>query len=342
MPIVISFLYKDIGINDKKKRNFLVVCGLILFLFMGLRSRYLGSTDTQNYYNMMKVAIGCDSWREYYNKDGVEVGFQMFTFLLSRIFTNPHALIIASSAIFVISVCFFIYRNSKDVAFSLVMYITLGLMLFEMQGMRQAIAMSICLFAYEFVKKRKLIPFLLCIAFAMTFHITAMVFVVVFFVSMIPYNLLNMVILTVISVVMTFTADNLVQFANEIFNMDYDNTVYESGGLVATSIYLLIIVFAVVVSKNMKNCKNESSMFYVLCMGMVCFAMRYVGANIAERISFYFMFAQLIVLPNSIAYLKQRDRLLIKLIVYILMVCLFAYRLSTGEKFLPYEFYWMN
>ncbi|MBO5312812.1 MAG: EpsG family protein [Clostridia bacterium] len=338
-PVALSLLYRNINNDNRKKRSFLIFCGLALFLFMGLRSRFLGSGDTQGYFGMMKSAIASGSWSEYYDEDGVEVGFQFFTYILSRLFDDAQALIIVTAAIYSFSICHFIYYNSKDVAFSTVAYITLGLMTFEMQGMRQSIAMSICLLSYELVKRKKFVPFVLAVLFAMLFHRTAIVFLVVYFISKLSYNWKNIAIMVVASAVVMFFADDLVAYANEIFDSSYVNG-FESGGVVATAIYFLIIIFAIIFHKELGKDKNEATMFYVLMIGAVCYVMRYIGTTVAERISFYFAFAQLTVLPNSLEYLKPREKKAIKVIVYVLMAGLFAYRLVTSADFLPYEFYW--
>ena len=108
---------------------------------------------------MMRKAINSMSWADYYNESGVEKGFQIFVFGLSRVFSESQWIIVISSLIYTVSICRFIYKNSEDVVLSCVMYVARGMMTFQMQGMRQAIAMSICLFAYEFASQKKLIKF---------------------------------------------------------------------------------------------------------------------------------------------------------------------------------------
>jgi hypothetical protein len=86
----------------------------------------------------MKLAIEAKNWEEFYNPNLYEAGFQFFVYLMSRIFRDPQWIIVISSAIYVGAVCRFIYKNSDDVVMSIVMYVALDLMTFQMQGMRQA------------------------------------------------------------------------------------------------------------------------------------------------------------------------------------------------------------
>lgn len=325
-------------IRQKSKKKYLFLCGLILFFFMALRSNSIGSSDAYNYYNMMRRAIASNGWEQYYNPDGVEPGFQLLLFLLSRLFNSPQAIIVFSAAIYVISIIYTIYHNSDDVAFSLTMYITLGLMQFEMQGMRQSIAISICFFAYEFAKKRKLIPFLLLVLLAMQFHQTAIVFAAVYFIFRMKYRWNYLCAFVAAAGIACYSADAIIGLANNYFDRNYYISV-NSGGFIATAIYLLIIVFAFFFNRKLRTDRIQTASLYLTMTGCICYLIRYIGTLAAERISFYFMFGQLILLPNTMACLTSQERQVVKFIVYILMFGLFAYRLN-GSDFLPYRFFW--
>lgn len=339
-PIGISLFYKDININNKRKRKFLIICGIILFLFMGLRSRFLGSGDSLNYYNTMKKAIECSSWTQYYNSDGVEIGFQFFVFILSRLFDNAQALIIASSAIYAFGTCYFIYHNSKDVTFSVVMYITLGLMTFHMQGMRQSIAMSILVLAYELLKKKKYFWFILAVGLATLFHSTAFVFLVLLIVPFLKNLNHTILFSTIIGGAIIILSDQLINIANDILDTDYSVHSTNVGGIIATSIYVLIVAFALIFNKSLSSDKQENAIFFVTFVGAICYLVRYFGALAAERISFYFMFGQISLLPNTLEFMKPRDKMVTKVVVYLLMIALFVYRLKTNGEFLPFDFFW--
>lgn len=336
------FFFSSYKINNNVniKRNYLFLFGLILVVFLSLRSKYVGSSDTLNYFNMMKDAIRSDSFSSYYNEDFVEPGFQFFVYILSRVFKDPQWIIAISSLIYISSICYFIYKNSEDIVFSLTMYITLGLMQFQMQGMRQAIAMSICLFAYECAKKRKLIFFILLVILAMQFHRTSIVFSIVYFLPLIPFNYKGFLILVTGSLIFIFSVNQIVSVANELFDSEYSNTV-DSGGFIALTIYILIILSALLFNKKLKFDKHSSLLLYVTILGCLCYFARYIGSQAAERISFYFMLGQIALLPNTINNLNNQERAIVKLIAGVLMLSLFAYRLD-GSDFIPFEFFWQG
>lgn len=340
-PLVISYFYPKLNTDDKIKKRYLIVCGIILILFIGLRSKYLGSEDSLSYYNHMKRALLCHSWDLFYNPGSIETGFQIFVYSLSKIFNSAQMLFVATAMIYVVSILYCIYKNSDNVVLSTVMYITLGLMQFHMQGMRQAIAMSICLIAFEFAKKKKILPFLLLVILASTFHRTSIIFAVTYFVAYLPYNWGILISLAISAIFLFFNSDTIMILANDIFDTDYAQTI-DSGGFVATAIYVIIIVMAMLFHRkalHKKDDKTQATIMYITLIGFATYIMRYFGAGISERISFYFMFGQTLLLPNTINKISTEYKKAINIAAYVMCILLFLYRLR-GSDFVPYEFFW--
>lgn len=337
LPIGLAFFYKDVDIDKIQKRNYLIFVGIFLFIFLAARSSLVGSTDTLNYCNMMRKAIMSQSWSQFYDEEGVETGFQFFTFCLSRVFRGSQFIIFASAAIYVVSICYFIYHNSEDAPLSITMYVTLGMMTFEMQGMRQSIAMSVCLFAYEFAKQRKFMKFLFLVLLAMQFHKTAIVFIIIYFLISLNFTFPNLLLIFTGSIFALFFAEKIIGVANDIFDTNYVVAV-ESGGFIATLIYVIIIVTAFLFNKRLKGNGNTTKLFYIAILGGVCYILRYFGTLASERISFYFMFSLLGLLPSTLKSLDIEEADLIRTIVVILSIALFVYRLHDSEL-VPYRFY---
>lgn len=340
MPVIVSLFFHNMDENKKQKKIYCVICGIILISILGVRNRYIGSTDTLNYYNMMKRAIDSTSWSAFYKADYVEKGFQFFVWTISRVFKDPQWIIAISTFIYVTCFLIFIYRHSKNVCMSYVMYVCLGLMTFNMQGMRQSIAIGICLLAYDFAVSKKIVPFVIIVGLACCIHQTAIIFLIVYILSYIklkPSHIMMVIIGIVITILLS---DKLISSANEFFDKNYNDAI-DSGGFVATAIYVLIIVFSIYVAKRPIRDNVDSMMFMMLIVGFVCYIERYIGALAAERISFYFAAAQTILLPNMICEgrIVKKDIWLINVAVYCLCIALFVYRLS-GSDLIPFEFFW--
>lgn len=347
LPLLVSCFFKDLNIDKKQKKYFLIISGIALVLFLGLRDKYIGSADTYNYYSLFEYAISKSTWSAFRSYKGTymsgfketEIGFQIFVWLLSRVTSNGQVIIVVTALIYTVSLMIYIYHNSDDVVLSVVMYITLGIMFFEMQGMRQSIAMSICLLSYESLKKNKFVPFAFWVILACFFHKTAIVFSVLWLFRKFTINQKHLFYFTLLGGGVLVFCNTIVSVANDFFDMNYGTPV-EGGGFVATSIYILTIIFVYAFVPRDRMDQKFSLAFYMMLLGLVCYIVRYFGAQASERISFYFMFSQLIVLPNAICSMSNdKEKAVTKMIVILLSIALMIYRLS-GSELVPYSFFW--
>ena len=190
-PVIIKVFIGDITENKKRRNLYLTICGLCIVFVMGLRSRFSGSTDTDSYCSLFeriqKTGIGFLDFIERRRSDSgllfSEIGYSIYVWLLANIFESSQWLLIITAIIMTVCTLKFISKHSEDVVVSLVMFICLGLFTFNMNGMRQCIAMSICLLAYDCIKNKKFIPFALLILLAMSFHKSALIFAFAYFVA---------------------------------------------------------------------------------------------------------------------------------------------------------------
>ncbi len=336
-PVFFGTFFSNLNKDKRQKICFYFMCGLAMFLVMGLRHYSLGSTDTLNYYNAMKRAIASETWAEFYNADYFEIGAQVLIFSLSRVFNDPQWLLVITSLFFIVSILYFVERNSDNIPLSITAYIALGLMQFHLQGMRQSIAMSICIFAYEQAKKKHLFRFILLVLLATAFHQTAIVFFPIYFICRLKFSTKNLLIFAAGAALIAYFANTIIGIANQLFDRDY-NTSVESGGYVATAIYF-IILFVVLLYYYHRDMDVQTPLLYVLIVGTVCYILRYIGTLAAERISFYFAFSQIALLPKAVKIMAGKDKMIMYLLVSVLAVALFAYRLM-GSDFVPYRFFW--
>ncbi len=339
-PIFLGALFPKVQENRKQKAYFYLICGAVMLVTMGLRHYSLGSIDTQNYYNAMVRAIRSRTWSEYYEPDRYEVGIQAFMYILSRFFKDPQWLLISTSLLFITSIFYFVDRNSDDIPMSISIYISFSLFAFHLQGMRQSIAMCICLFAYEQAKKRKFIPFLAIIAVAVLFHKTAILFLPVYYICRMRCSNKTIGAMLAISAAVLLFASEVTAIANFLFDTDYGNPV-ESGGIITLMINILIIALILFADSDIKKGNERTPLLFLLMLSTLCYAFRYVGANLAERVAYYFIFSQMVLIPRTSKIVVAKQRGLYKMIVLALSIAFFAYHLS-GTTFVPYRFFWQG
>ncbi|MBQ3047951.1 MAG: EpsG family protein, partial [Clostridia bacterium] len=249
--IVFFALIKNNNTNvEKENKIFFILSAVVLILVAGLRSRYIGTSDTDSYATTFENLSAYTSFGSYFS--GVyekgkpfifsEAAFHLFCYLLGKISSNPQLLILTTSAINILSALFFIKNNSKNTEISTIGYVCLGSFSFSMNGMRQALAMSMCLLGYEFVKRKKFIPFCLTIILATLFHKTAFVFLIVYFVYNMKWNKINVTFLLISLAAFVLFVNKIAAVFDELVDKNYsEEDSFSSGGYVSVLIYLLCI-----------------------------------------------------------------------------------------------------
>lgn len=80
--------------------------------------------------------------------------FYSFMKILTYISEDPQFMLIITSVIVALSFSIFIYKNSINPLMSFIMFIGLRYYSFTLTGLRQAIAWSIILISYQFIKEK--------------------------------------------------------------------------------------------------------------------------------------------------------------------------------------------
>ena len=104
------------------------------------------------------------------------IGYSLLTHLLYRAGLDYRSLLLVINLLMTGVVLWFVKRYSPLPWMSLFFYLTLQFFAHSMNLFRQSIAATICLLAYPFLKKRKLLPFVLVVLLAAAFHTSVLFF----------------------------------------------------------------------------------------------------------------------------------------------------------------------
>ena len=336
--VVVGMSPKFQSLHRNNYQVYIVVCGTLIALVSGLRTYHTGSPDTRAYADAFDRMRLFDTFKTYYDIYLADNGFllsesffHLFVFLLGRVTDSAHWLVFLTSVYITVCTCVFIKENSCDAPLSLVMYVCLGLFTFNMNGMRQAIAMSTCLLAYHFVRKRKFIPFVLMILLAMQFHKTAVCFAPVYFLPLLKNSQGNWFLFLVGLVIFLFSLDKLVLTYNDVSGKDYIATESATGGgLVVILLYIGGIVLTVLQSPVLLDRWTRVAMFGTM-VGLASYVSRFFSNQMMERISYYYFYFLLLLVPKSIKNLDDKEQELVKVFLVLASVLLFTYRNINGD-----------
>ncbi len=320
----------------------LAVAALPMFLVIALRDASIGA-DTGMYLGYFTTAASM-TWEEFfiYNALGpnFEFGFAVFLKLCATVTKSPHVYQVLYTSIYFFAVVHFANRLEKGNFLFLYFFATHGVYTFMFTGVRQCLAMSICLFAYDYIKRRKFFRFLLVVLLAMSFHQSAIFFILAYPVFKNRMNVKNTLLYSLITLLLLLNLENLIYWLNDLFG---DTRVPEdsTGGFIFLLVVFLVTVFAAFVLKNYKGITYESQgLFNINVLALSLWILRLAEAY-AERVSFYFLFfsaAMLSVALVSIA--NRRDRLLLGTLACVFSMFLFVYKFFTNfASFVPYNFF---
>lgn len=345
---LLGFADERTALKQNNYKIYMIITGVAIALVMGLRTKYTGSTDTRVYILFFERIAAYDNFLDYYHDYLTETkfwfsesGYYLFTWLLSRVTREEQMLVFITSSFITFSACRFIYKNTQDPPTGLLIYVCLGLFTFNMSGMRQAIAMSICLLGYELVKKRKLLWFLVVVFVAMQFHKTAFCFIIVYIFPLLKEGKANIFWYLMGIVVFLFSVDQFIELANAFTGEEYlvDDSV-DGGGIVVVMIYLGSIALSLIMIDSLKK-RNIRTEFLCVVVGFAMYVSRYFSNQILERLSYYFFYFTLPLLPNLIGELEEREQRIVKVFFCLFAIVLFAYRLDKG-LFNNFKFFFMR
>lgn len=344
LKLYTSYLFE----NKAEKRAFIIVSFLMIVFFVGLRSVYNGSMDTLIYSKMFGIANSTSKFIDFLTIREIrlenylyqEGNFYLLIWLISRFTGNVQIFLVVITAIMTACVFKFMSEHSEDFMLSCIIYICLGSMTFSINGMRQALAMSICLLAYGFAVKKKIVPFVLIVLFAMTFHVSAFIFLLVYPLS--NFSKLHIVTLLIGGGLFTVFSSKLAVLYDSLTGNDYAlGESMEGGGFVTVAIYLLVVILVLMFRNNFESESRVQALFALCFVGFVIYIARYFSTQIFERMSYYYYYFVILLIPKLSHIFEEKDRPVYSLIICVLAIALLYYRISSSGM-TDYQLFFMG
>ena len=317
----------------------LFLAALPMFALIAFRGANIGA-DTSVYLKFFTKMTNTP-WGEIFiaNDRGYqfEEGFVVFEKLMTVITKNPQVYQVIYSCIYLLAVVTFANQLEKGHFSFLYFFATMGVYTFMFTGVRQCLAMSICLFAYPFIKRRKLIPFLLLVLLAFFFHKSAVLFLVTYFIYNRRLGWFNTVIYGAFAGLAFVNIDTIQAWFNDTLDYEY-GVEADNSGFIFFAIIVLVTAFSYFMILHYKKQTRESvGAINVGVIALILWLLR-LATRVAERPSYYFMFFSAAMLCHALdAPKKNGDKLIYNIVIYSAFMLLFIYRFLTNfSSFVPY------
>lgn len=335
--VFIAYIGRRYGSNSVRIISLTLVF-LLLVVFAGLRDRSVG-TDTGNYIWML---LSTNTFIDVFRT--TEFGFNTLL-LISKSISNDYSILLTLIAFVVVGLYIStIAKLTERYETAVFLFITLGAYTFFFNGARQGIAAAICFFAIPYLLERKPKQYFLLVALAFTFHHTALIASLLYFLAVPRVSWRQIVAVVVGSVIMTLFLTVFVQLAEVLVDDKYSMyaDVEEGGGHVLVS-FLLVQGVLFYLLRN--KAKNPNGYYYRLLniymiglIPLISAVLSNVNPSGIIRLHMYFSGTAIILWPMIFMGIsKAKERNLAALSFLVFMLIFFYMTTSSFSNLFPYN-----
>lgn len=331
---------------EKRKKSFLIIIFFILFLIMGFREVGVG-TDTTQYVSVF-LNYSKTSLSSILSTRNSFIGYALLNKLICIFSTEPHTILIVSSAIILYLIAKFIYKNSDHVVYSTVLFILFYHYFAAFNISRQYISIAIIANAYTLLKEKKIFKYLVACLIAISIHNTAVVGLTLIPLAYMNFTKKNItlystIILGVIFIVPYFMELFVRLFPHyEIYFQERYLSNSGLGSIVMILIYLFINVMAILFKSRKKEAEDRDY-YMMLIINTLTLMTSIVASNIfiINRMTLYYAIFSIAFIPKVFDRISKN--IILYFIFFMLMLFPFAYRLASNDsEVLPYKNYIIN
>lgn len=325
--------------SDKQTNRYLIIIGLFLIFIAACRADIIG-IDTMAY----KAAYESDF--KYVNLikstriDRFEPGFSFVNKLLNYIggFFWLKLFVVSVNVILIFKT---INRYSSLVWFSCLLYFIFAVYRSNINEMRQAIAVGITMYGFQYVISKDIKKYLICVGVAFLFHVSSIIMLpLIFFSKLDKIKIKHIVIFGISFVALYLYCVFFLDFINYIGRNEY-STNEETGGWALFALQTLTITIAFILKDRINKSRPTVMAFFFVCIALVIFPICHLNPNFF-RLEFFTWSYMIILVPNMLKMIDNRLIRNLGVIGYsaIGLFQAFAQTYTVDTQFVPYLFFW--
>lgn len=346
LPLVIHVM-KTRGQEIDTKKTSSTAIGLfflLLTILIMLRHESVGN-DTRNYLNIFARHSRL-AW-DNLTSDGLEIGYVFYSKLIHSVFGSSRLFIVITSAVVGLMIYPTYKRLNIDFPLTVALFIIMPNFVMMFSGIRQMMAIAIGFLAYEFVRKKKFIPFVIMVAVAMSFHISAFMLVLMYPAYHFRVTKLRLIaLIPLLGVLFVFNEPIFVflsKYIEEYTRFEADVT--STGAYTMLILFTILLIFSFVIPDE-KMMDSETLGLRNLLIVSLALQMFVPLHALAMRMNYYYIIFIPLLMPKILQYRKRdlaKVAILSRTIMVIFFIGYFFYSAYTSDNNLnvfPYHFYW--
>ena len=317
-----------------------VILGLSIIIVIGLRHPSMG-TDLgyggeygylSSYENLSELGWLYVLRNPYLN---YEIGYRVFNKILGMLGLDIQSFLIVCAVLSVVPISCLVFNYSKSSITSYIIY--MGLPVFQLlySGLRQDIAIGLCVFSLIFVINRKIIPFIAVVLVACTFHSSAIIFFISYPLYYLKFSKFQRMLSCVFLILVYILKRPLFAVLSRLFK---DNAaIDDNGAIVLFVVFVVIYIFCTIYNDESELQSGFLNLFYLACLCQA-FGDLY---SIALRVGYYFMITLVVLLPNLLKTMpKSKEKLYSNIFVPIAFFSFGLYSIYSSSWSMAYPYHW--
>lgn len=315
----------------------------MIAILLAFRHETIG-IDLSVYKNIFSY-ISNSSWSVGLSRSA-EVGWSFLNKIIVILGGNFRWLIVASAmlSIFWVSKAYIKYSDDTSLTISLFIITSNFILLFS--GLRQSIAVSLGFLAFEFVRRKKIIPFSIVLVIAILFHISAFMIIFMYPLYHIKFKKKWLIFVIPLLVIIFLFNQPIFTFLGLILNQftDYDTSITQTNSVTMLILFIAFAVFAYIIPDESKLDADTVGMrnFLLFSVALQMFAPLH---NLAMRMNYYYIIFIPLLIPKIIKFKSERWKQVADLSRYIMIIFFMVYFFinapaSNDLQTFPYRFLW--
>ena len=328
----ITFIY--INPSKLKRKLFCIIVTTQWILLSGLRHISIGDdtyTYKVNYFDKIINRSWKDILNNFYNvvfmgEPGHDPGYELVEKIVQLFSTNYQSFLFFIAIIFMIPLGIFVYKYSKDPCISFLIFSCLFYSFFAITGHRQTIVTGIVLLmGYDFIKKRKIIPFIVLILTLSTIHKSVLCVIPFYFIATKRITIKYAIFILGLFITIFLFKNNVMELL--AFMMGYEEYAHQfegAGTWTFSFIFLSVVIVAIWRRKSILLNKHEINIrvtYNATFFALLFLPLTYVNPN-AMRVVQYFSLFLMLLIPEILSSFRKNEQRIIYYIAITLMILL--------------------
>ena len=294
-----------------------------LAILLAFRHESVG-IDLYNYHSTFNF-ISRSDWDTALDRSP-EMAYNALNKVISLITRDFRWIIVVTAVLSVFFIARAFIKHSIDASLSIAVFIVMSNFVLLFSGLRQSIAISLGFLAFEFVRKKKPLPFLLVVSCAILFHTSA--FMLLFMYPLYYARITKNSLIVVIPVMfLTFV------FNEQIFGAlgsilsqftQYDATISSTGAYSMLILFVLFTIFAYLIPAESELDDDTIGLrnFLLLSVVLQMFAPLH---TLAMRMNYYYIAFIPLLLPKIIEHRSKTWNQMAIIARYVMIVFFVSY-----------------